>query len=66
MGSDDGHIKDRFSWGPVSRTPKLNPAQEYAWIVRRTVQLLAEEIDAGIPVDRLARVLAVPMSVVQE
>lgn len=32
----------------------------------RTYQLLAEEINAGIPVGRLARVLAVPMSVVQE
>lgn len=34
--------------------------------MRRTDQLLAEEIDAGIPVERLARVLAVPISVVQE
>ena len=66
MGSDDGHIENRFRRGPVNRTPKSNPAQEYAWIVRRTDQLLAEEIDAGIPVERLARVLAVPISVVQE
>lgn len=50
MGSDDGHIKYRFSRGLVNRTPRSNPAQEYAWIVRRTDQLLAEEIDAGIPV----------------
>lgn len=66
MGSDDGHIEYRFSRGPLNRTPMSNPAQEYAWIVLRTDQLLAEEIDAGIPVERLARVLAVPMSVVQE
>ncbi|MUN62878.1 hypothetical protein GMA12_06940 [Kocuria sediminis] len=66
MGVHDGHIESRFYWRSIKRAPKSNPAEEVAWIVRRTDQLLAEEIDAGIPIERLARVLAVPTSVVQE
>ncbi len=67
MGVDNGHIgHGGFRWRPVERAPKSSPAEEHAWIVRRTDQLLAEQIDAGIPVERLARVLAVPISVVQE
>lgn len=66
MGVDNGHPEDRLRLRPIKRAPKSNPAEEVAWIVRRTDQLLAEEIDAGIPIERLTRVLAVSISVVQE
>jgi hypothetical protein len=66
VGVHDGHIEGRFYWRPTKCAPKSNPAEEVAWIVRRTDQLLAEEIDAGIPTERLARVLAMPISVVKE
>lgn len=65
-GHIEGHIEGRFYWCPTKRAPKSDPAEEVAWIVRRTDQLMAEEIDAGVPIERLARVLAVPISVVQE
>lgn len=66
MGVDNGHIEGLFRWRPIKRAPMSNPAEDHAWIVRRTDRLLAEGIDAGIPAERLARVLAVPVSVVQE
>lgn len=40
-------------------------AEEHTWIVGRTDQLPAEEMDAGIPLARLARVLAMPIPMVQ-
>lgn len=64
--TDDGRSEGCFRWCPITHAPKSNPTEEHAWIVRRTDQLLAEEIDTGIPVERLARVLAVPISVVKE
>lgn len=63
---DGENIEGHFLWRSVKCAPRSNATEEHAWIVRRIDQLLVEEIDAGIPVARLAPVLAVPISLVQE